>query len=295
VLLRRVSQAPVPAPPGKPESALQVCLSLQGHKLHRLRGRLALQPQERARPGSPSASTLGRRCLREAQRDCARTYAQAAECTRIRSSRPGSLRRAHPSSAGPGLLPGVLHASATGRPFTTRPAARPSSSSRLARCPSSSVTARTWCVTAAKPAQQSPCMELSSPAPARLARTACMPNVPVALRSRARVTCKRAGRSQVARALRAASSSSHATRRSQKSTPAKALWSCQKGVRCTTGDAIRRASSATGRRNAPQAAIPQRRSVRPDCAKRLVSTRWRDNVRVRQLPSYIISALPHRE
>ncbi len=204
-------------------------------------------------------------------------------------------RRAHPSSAGPGSLPGVLHASATGRPFTTRPAARPSSSSRLARCPSSSVTARTWCVTAAKPAQQSPCMELSSPAPARLARTACMPNVPVALRSRARVTCKRAGRSQVARALRAASSSSHATRRSQKSTPAKALWSCQKGVRCTTGDAIRRASSATGRRNAPQAAIPQRRSVRPDCAKRLVSTRWRDNVRVRQLPSYIISALPHRE
>jgi len=208
VLLCRVSQAPVPAPPGKPESALQACLSLQGHKLHRLRGRLALQPQERARPGSPSARTLGRRCLREAQHDCARTYSQAAECTRIRSSRPGSLRRAHPSSAGPGLLPGVLHASATGRPFTTRPAARPSSSSRLARCPSSSVTARTWCVTAAKPAQQSPCMQLSSPAPARLARTACMPNVPVALRSRARVTCKRAGRSQVARASRAASSSS---------------------------------------------------------------------------------------
>jgi hypothetical protein len=57
------------------------------------------------------------------------------------------------------------------------------------------------------------------------------------------------------------------------------------GARCIVADVIRRATCAFGRRNSPQAALLQRRLVRPGCAERFLSTRWRDSVRVRQLPA----------
>ena len=71
------------------------------------------------------------------------------------------------------------------------------------------------------------------------------------------------------------------------------------GARCIVADVIRRATCAFGRRNSPQAALLQRRLVRPGCAERFLSTRWRDSVRVRQLPATLFqpfltksSALP---